>query len=107
MIVAFVPDLMDRSKVSTASPGIDFVRAPGELAGRAAAVGATLALVDLSRDGALEAVRALAGAGSGVRVIGFGSHIDRARLEAARQAGCDEVLARSAFFSRLVEIVGS
>jgi hypothetical protein len=40
-----------------------------------------------------------------VRVVGFGSHVDRARLEAAREAGCDEVLARSAFFARLAGIV--
>jgi CheY-like chemotaxis protein len=36
-----------------------------------------------------------------VRVIAFGSHVDVARLKAARQAGCDEVLPRSAFFEGL------
>ena len=35
------------------------------------------------------------------RVIGFGSHVDAARLKAARAAGCDEVLPRSAFFEGL------
>ena len=38
---------------------------------------------------------------AGVRVIGFGSHVDVARLKAARAAGCDEVLPRSAFFEGL------
>ena len=35
------------------------------------------------------------------RAIGFGSHVDAARLKAARSAGCDEVLPRSAFFEGL------
>jgi hypothetical protein len=37
----------------------------------------------------------------GARVIGYGSHVDAPRLKAARQAGCDEVLPRSAFFDGL------
>ena len=40
---------------------------------------------------------------AGVRVIAFGSHVDVARLKAARAAGCDEVLPRSAFFEGLEE----
>lgn len=35
------------------------------------------------------------------RVIGYGSHVDAARLKAAREAGCDLVLPRSAFVERL------
>ena len=38
---------------------------------------------------------------AGVHVVGFGSHVDVARLKAARQAGCEEVLPRSAFFEEL------
>jgi DNA-binding NarL/FixJ family response regulator len=38
---------------------------------------------------------------AGARVVGYGSHVDAARLKAARQAGCDEVLPRSAFFEDL------
>jgi hypothetical protein len=37
----------------------------------------------------------------GAKVIGYGSHVDAARLKAARKAGCDEVLPRSAFFEGL------
>lgn len=61
----------------------------------------SLALIDLHNPGlAIESVvPALQGAG--VRVIGFGSHVDVARLKAARAAGCDEVLPRSAFFEGL------
>jgi CheY-like chemotaxis protein len=43
---------------------------------------------------------------AGVRVVGFGSHVDVARLKAARQAGCEEVLPRSAFFEDLEARLG-
>src|SRR5690242_16886046 len=35
------------------------------------------------------------------RVVGYGSHVDAARLKAARAAGCDVVLPRSAFVEQL------
>ena len=65
--------------------------------------GPTLALLDLHNPGlGVEAVvPALHEAGVGV--VGFGSHVDVARLKAARAAGCDEVLPRSAFFEGLDE----
>lgn len=37
------------------------------------------------------------------RVIGFGSHVDTATLDAARAAGCDEVMPRSRFVKELEE----
>ena len=97
-VAAYVPDLMDRSKVAAAGD-VTFVARPADLAG----VAADVAVVDLSRPGALEALAPLAG----VRTIGFGSHVDRALLDAARAAGCDEVLPRSAFFARLPELLGA
>lgn len=39
--------------------------------------------------------------GLGAKLIGYGSHVDAVRLRSARQAGCDEVLPRSAFFEGL------
>lgn len=94
-IAAYVPDLMDRSKVSAAAPDVVIVRTPADL-GRAAA-GADLVIVDLSRPGVLEALAEL----GDVRTIGFGSHVDRELLAAATAAGCDEVLPRSRFFADL------
>jgi hypothetical protein len=38
--------------------------------------------------------------------VGFGSHVDRELLAAAHASGCDQVLARSAFFGRLRSLVG-
>lgn len=34
-------------------------------------------------------------------IVGYGSHVDTIRLKMARQAGCDVVLPRSAFFEKL------
>ena len=102
-VAACVPDLMDRSKVAAAAAAVGadvtFVARPADLA---AAAAADVVVVDLSRPGVLEALASLAG----VRTVGFGSHVDRALLDAARAAGCDEVLARSTFFARLPEVLG-
>ena len=90
-VLAYVPDLMDRSKVA-AVEGVEFVGRPEDLAGRDADV----VVVDLSRPGVLEALPSISG-----RIIGFASHVDRELMDAARAAGCTEVLARSAFFGRI------
>ncbi|MBV8692500.1 MAG: hypothetical protein JOZ37_18530 [Actinobacteria bacterium] len=92
-VAAYVPDLMDRSKLAAAAPGTNFVSNPRLLV----EVEADLVVLDLSRPGVLEA---LSGLGH-TRTIGFGSHVDVETLQAAREAGCDLVLARSAFFARL------
>ena len=95
-VAVYVPDLMDRSKIMAVAPDAvvvaridDVVAAPGDIV-----------IVDLSRPGVLDAVVALVG--SGVRVVGFASHVDRDTLDRAHTAGC-EVFARSAFFSRCAE----
>ncbi len=100
-VVAWVPDLMDRSKITAAAVGaVRFVRRPDELADGAAA--ADLVVVDLGRDDVTELLGVLADvAALGVRVIGFGPHVDRDVLDEARAAGCSQVLTRSAFFSQL------
>jgi DNA-binding NarL/FixJ family response regulator len=40
-----------------------------------------------------------------VKTLGYVSHVDSATIAAARQAGVDDVLARSAFAGRLPEIL--
>ena len=42
-----------------------------------------------------------AGAAEAVPTVAYGSHVDKDRLDAARAAGCDEVLPRSRFSSEL------
>jgi hypothetical protein len=103
-VVAFIPDLMDRSKVqAVGGDAVRFVSSPPGLVDAVSDPGVRLVVLDLSRPGVLDVLPALAAAE--VRTIGFGSHMDRALLDGARQAGCDEVLARSAFFGRLREIL--
>jgi hypothetical protein len=101
-IVAFVPDLMDRSKVAAAAVGrVRFADTPSTLV--VSAVDADLVVVDLARDGVLDAIPDVAGLG--VRVIGFGRHDDRELLDEAHALGCQQVLARSAFFGRIGELL--
>ncbi len=97
-VYVFAPDLMDRSKIVAAAPEavvIADVRALVTTAG-------DTVVVDLSRPAAVDALAALVGGGA--RVVGFASHVDRGRIDEARAAGC-EVLARSAFFGRLAELL--
>jgi hypothetical protein len=94
-IAAYVPDLMDRSKVASAGD-VTFVSRPADLAG----VEADVVVVDLMRPGVLEVLPALS-----TRIVGFARHTEPALMAAAHAAGCDVVLARSAFFSRLDEVL--
>jgi hypothetical protein len=104
-VVAYVPDLMDRSKVAAALAGdqVVFVNDRASLEPAVAAAVTDLVVLDLARPGAVDSLPRLAAAG--VRTVGFGSHVDRDLAEAARAAGCGEVYARSAFFARVAEIV--
>jgi len=95
-IAAYVPDLIDRSKVAAAAHGVTFVERPEELS----SLEADLVVLDLSRPGAVDVIPRLT-----ARTLGFGRHTQRELLEAARQAGCDEVLVRSDFFPRLPELL--
>jgi hypothetical protein len=94
-VAAFVPDLMDRSRLGGLD--VEFVGDPAGLV----ATEAELVVVDLGRPGALEVLPVLAGR----RTIAFGSHVDRELLDAARAAGCDEVMPRSEFFRRARELL--
>lgn len=100
-VVAYVPDLMDRSKVAAAVPGATFVPTVAALGERAA--GAGIVVVDLGRPGVIDLLGDLAA--SGARVVGFASHVDRATLDTAAAAGC-RAYRRSEFFSRIAAIVG-
>lgn len=104
-VLAFVPDLMDRSRLSgTLGIEVRFVGAPAELAEQSTTWSADVVVVDLARPGVLEILREGVIAG---RVIGFGSHVDTDTLDAARAAGCSQVLPRSRFFARLAEVLAS
>jgi DNA-binding NarL/FixJ family response regulator len=89
--LALVTDLLDRSRFPA---DVRFVRRVPDGDGPV-----DLFVVDLAVGNAIEAVRELRAAGSTARIVAYGRHDDRERLAAARQAGCDRVLARSAFFA--------
>lgn len=90
-VVAFVPDLMDRSRLGAA---VTVVRDLGD----ARAAAAELLLVDLAREGVLDRLP------SGPRIVGFAPHVDEELLAAASDRGC-EALPRSVFFKRLPELL--
>ena len=91
-VTALVTDLLDRSRFPE---GVRFVRRlDGSDGGETEVV-----VVDLSVRGALDGVRALRAAGSTARVVAYGRHTEVDLLAEARRAGCDRVLARSAFFA--------
>lgn len=100
VVRGFVPNLLDRSRlepiVRAAGATLELADDPVGLAlgGRPAAA---LVLVDLDRLPDLGIFARL----GGVPTLGFGSHVERAALQAAREAGCGEVVARSALPRRL------
>jgi hypothetical protein len=60
-----------------------------------------LGLVSLASD----QIRTIVQAAAGRPVFAFGSHVDVARLEDARAAGCTEVLPRSRFAATLPQLL--
>lgn len=98
-VVAYTPDLMDRSKIAAAGE-VTFVNRPADL--EALDDGVELVVVDLMRPGVLDVVPRLS-----VPVIGFANHAEREVMERARAAGCRDVLARSAFFGRVGELLAT
>ena len=96
--VVLSTDLMDRSRFPE---GTRFVRRADDLPADAAVV-----VVDLGRPDAVEGVRRLRTEGSTARILAYGSHVDADALREARAAGCDRVLARSAFFADVPAALG-
>ncbi len=66
-------------------------------------------VLDLNMNGldTLQLIRTLKGAAatSGIRLVGFVSHVQVDLREQAAQAGCDQVVARSAFSQNLAAIL--
>ena len=103
-------DLMFTSKITStaASLGlrIDTVSTVEQLQFRAAEAPPRVVFLDLScSDFDPMLVVAALPSESRPRVIAFGSHVDEARLNAARAAGCDDVLPRSKFSATLPELL--
>ncbi|HEX5475256.1 MAG TPA: hypothetical protein VFX12_11390 [Vicinamibacterales bacterium] len=113
MILAAVDDLLFSSKIRATAKGLGidvrFARTPDDILAQARALRPTLAIFDLNSIKAdpLATIAALKrdADAAGVRTIGFASHVHTDLIAAARAAGADEVLPRSAFAGRLADIL--
>lgn len=115
MILCIVDDLMFATKISTAARALKvavaFERAADNVVARVRSERPALIIFDLNsaKLRPLEAIAAIkedAGLRS-LRTLGYVSHVQADVIAAARAAGVDEVLARSAFAERLGEILSS
>ncbi len=113
MIVCVVDDLMFSVKISTAARALAvevyFERKPDRVVASIREKLPSLVIFDLNgtRLAPLPAIAALKADPDlkSIRTLGYVSHVDTATIEAARHAGIDQVLARSAFSERLGEIL--
>ena len=111
MIVVVTRDLMVSSQISGAARGAACemqVAGDSEAAAALSRVsGCCGVLLDLTMPG-VDLQQLLAGLSEArPPVIAFGPHVHTTTLEAARAAGCDRVLSRGEFVSRLHEIVSA
>ena len=112
-VVAAVEDLLFRSKIfETANTlGVEalFPRSPKRLVEKIHESPPDLLVLDLNsaRFEPLQLLKQLKSdeASQGVPVVGFLSHVNKDLAVAARESGCDRVVARSAFTKDLPEIL--
>jgi len=113
MILAIVDDLMFVSKIRTAAgqsgATVSFVRSSAGALDEMRKAAPSLVILDLNnaRTDPLGTVRAMKAdpALASIPTVGYVSHVQADLIEAARQAGVGEVLARSAFSERLPAIL--
>jgi DNA-binding NarL/FixJ family response regulator len=113
MVLVAVDDLLFSSKIRAtakqAGVELTFARTPEEVLQHARDARPSLAIFDLNSGktdpvatiAALKADPALAS----IRTIGFASHVHTDLIAAARRAGADQVVPRSAFAGNLAEIL--
>jgi len=113
MIVCVLDDLLFSVRISTAAKALGadvyFERSPQTIVEHIRAKMPSLVIFDLNC-GKLHPMRVIAELKAdpstrNIRTLGFVSHVQSDTIAEARQAGIDEVLARSAFTERLGEIL--
>lgn len=106
-VLLLTDDLLDSSRVSgtvrTQGATLKTAREWSRLAALAVETNPVLVLLDLANPGLqlADLMAALQDLPTRPLVVAFGSHVDAQGLHAARAAGCDLVLPRSAFVERL------
>jgi PleD family two-component response regulator len=110
-VLAVVSDLFFSVKLTEAAKrsglALEFVKDPEELLEKAKEK-PTLIVFDLNFDGVqpLQLIAKLKGeaATKGVSLLGYLSHVQAELKQSAQEAGCDMVMARSAFSQNLTQI---
>lgn len=115
MIVAVVDDLLFSSKIRGAAlqagQTIHFVRSAEALVGELREKQPSLVIFDLDR-ASLSPIAGIAGVKAQpdlahIPLVGFVSHVHADLIDAARRAGIDQVMARSAFVVKLPELLAN
>ena len=117
-VLALVDDLFFQAKMAetarklgislkTVSTGTALVKALQDAPdGQARAAQPRLVVVDLNaRQGAIEAIEQLHGAGNPIPIVGFLSHVQTELAHRALAAGCKQVMPRSTLTMNLAEIL--
>ncbi len=113
MILVAVDDFLFRSKIRTtgkqAGVELSFPKTPDEFIEQARALKPALAIFDLNSS-KMDPIGTIArmkqdGDLKTIPTLGFVSHVDTSSIQAARSAGADEILARSAFAANLGDIL--
>jgi len=110
-VYALVPDLFFMSRIGAVAASLGIVveeLRPNRAITACLNAPPDLLLLDLHAEGdPLEVVRVLKAndATRGIEIVGFFSHVDTARREAALRAGADRVLPRSAFVVKLPDLL--
>lgn len=110
-IVAVVSDLIFRSKIDSTARAVgvsaQVVSSSTELSAALQAGGIDKVLIDLGLPAgeSLQAIRIARDHDADMTIVAFGSHVDKAALQAASDAGADQVMPRSQFTSQLQTIL--
>ena len=115
MILVAVDDLLFSSKIRATARAIGadvtFARTPADILAQARALKPALVIFDINSAKAdpINTVAALKADPDlrHIRAAGFVSHVDASLIAAARAAGIDEVMARSAFVANLSDILAT
>jgi len=108
-VVYLVNDLFFAAKIeeTAAQLGVAAERAGDPAALAAAARSARLAVVDLRRPDALDALDRLRATAPDVRAVGFIDHENVDGMEAARARGCGTVLSKRKFAASLPDVLAA